>query len=184
MTITESTLTASSAAGAYTGLKPSGWNATMTTLTKVKATATGTVITKPSSYQPAFKAEVEAAFIGSEANKPSPYLPALKVEAEEKAASFSGTAYALTTSSGNKTHVVRARQAPDLVFATIDGELDSWVNNWNGPPSSTPVTEPSVAPIVRSPPTVNSATLSPLKTAVPIPVISIATSVHAAGKPQ
>ncbi|KAK4691852.1 hypothetical protein P7C71_g5239, partial [Lecanoromycetidae sp. Uapishka_2] len=99
MTVTESSLAFSSAAGAYTGLKSNGWNATMTTLTKVKATATGTVTIQPSPYQPAFKAVQDAAAKDSGAFKPSLNVPALKAEVEEKAASFSGTAYALSTFS-------------------------------------------------------------------------------------
>jgi len=193
MTLTESSSALLSAAGAYTGLKSSGWNATMTTLLTIKAATTGTGSIKPSSYQPAFKAEEEAAVIGNGAVKPAPYLPALKAEeeaavigsgavkpasylpalkAEEKAVTFSGTAYALTTSSAKSKRLVEARQAVDVVFATIDGVVVSWTNNWNGLSPSTPVAEASFVPVTKAAPPADPARSSPLETAVSLPVTS------------
>jgi len=172
MTLTESYLMISSPAGAYTGLKSKGWNATMTTLRTVKAATTGTGSSKPSHYQPAFKAEEKAAVIGAEAAAPSPYLPALK--AEKKAASFSGTAYALRTPLANSTGIIEARQAPNIVVATIDGVVVSWTNNWTGQSPSTPVAVASSIPVITIAPPLVPASFSPLETAIPVPVTSAA----------
>ena len=121
-TPTLAVLTPSASAGAYTGLASNGWNSSMSTLITVKSPAIGSVTIA------------------------------------EKLAQYSITAYSVIPSGllpfprGNTARQNKVRDVENIISATIDGVVVSWIDNYDGTPLSSSDTSSSVVPVTATTP--------------------------------